>query len=180
MANQMGTNAFDGAISPGQVTYDGVDFGKTIDNIEVERVVMYKEIMKAQYGGMMDDQVQIGEYWRIKIKIAEITYARMVKWNPGITLSGAGTAAKFGDQMYKSFRDNYAKVLLLTNTDSDGNLSTDDNYIITLPKAIPVHTSEPYTWGPEDQRVVDIEFHALKDHTNNIYLYCGAASSLGL
>ena len=180
MANLMGDNFFEGEVGPGQAVFNNVDLGLTINNIEIERVPMYKEIMKAQYGAMMDDKVQIGEYWRIKITIAEINYTKMAAWNPGVTLSGAGTAAKFGDQMYKSFRSNYAKILQIKRTDADGTVSADSGYILTFPKAIPGHPSEPYTVGPEDQRVVDIEFHVLKDHTNNIYAYCGYASSLGL
>lgn len=180
MANIMGSTFFEGEVGPGQVEFDSIDLGLTIENIEIERVPIYKDIMKAQYGAAPDDRVQIGEYWTIRMQIAEINYTKMAKWNPGVTVSGAGTAAKFGDQMYKSFRDNYAKTLKIKRTDSDGAVSTDDQYILTFPKAIPSHTSEPYTVGPEDQRVVSIEFHCLKDHTNNIYGYAGAASSLGL
>jgi len=181
MPNFMGTEFWSGYVGPGQMIYNSVDLGFTINNIEIERIPIYKEITVAQQGSAMYEQVQTGEYWRIRGTVTDITLTKIAAWNHAAVVSGAGTAVKFTTSpLYKSFRDNYAKTLLIKRTDENGAVTTQDQYILTWPKAIVVHTSEAYTVGPEDQRVVNIEFHALRDTTNNLYGYSGAASSNGL
>jgi len=179
MANILGANTFSGALGAAYITFDDVEMGLTVGDITLESNRTLKELMRSQHGTAPYDFVETGAWVRIKAKIAEATLAKMEKYETGITLSGAGTAMKKTCDGYKSLRD-AAKTLILTRNDSCGDKSVDPNYIITCPLAIPVQTSIVYTFGPENERNVDIEWHLFYDSTTCCWFYMGAASSLGL
>lgn len=182
MANTMGTMFTDGEVSPARLEYNSVDLGLTIEDMELEKVINKKEIMVAQWGTAPYDIVDVGTYWRVRATVTYTTLTVQALFNKGITVSGAGTAAKHGDVNYKSYYDNYAATLIMKLVDSEsaGVANADPKYWFTWLKAVPVHASEIQTTGPETQRGIAIEFHCFKDRVNLAYGYNGAASSVGL
>lgn len=181
MANApMGNNFFEGPLGVIYFYFDGVDMGKTLDNADLEFIEDMKEIFYAQDGTQPADQVPTGQAWRIKGKIAEITLTRLQKVLRGLTVTSSGNAASAGADLYRSGRDNFAKELKVYRVDSDGNPSTDHYYRLKAYKALPKVTGPIGEFGPDNQRVFDIEWYLFRDSAHNDKFWiCGPTSSLG-
>lgn len=178
MGNLLGDNLLGGSLGVVNVTYDSVSLGITLGNTILRKVKNQKEIMAAQNGTAPYDLVDTGEWWEVEFDIASFAYTILEKIIAGVTISGAGTAIKFGDGTYISLYDN-AKTLLLKRVESDGTITTDDNYIFTAPKAAIKEIGE-FPFGPDEQKAYHVKMHIFFDRTNLYHGYIGAASSLGL
>ena len=179
MANIWGDNIWEGPLGVVQLEFDGLDMGKTMEDTTIERDEDIKDILYQQNGTKPADYSKTGLLYIVRTKIAEISTDKMAKILPDITVSGSGNSVKFGRELYRSLRDNEAKVLKIIRVDSEGDLSTNDDYIIVWYKAIPIVTGT-IEWGADTQRGIEIEWRCVWDETEGAFGYSGKASSVGL
>lgn len=179
MANIMGNNVWEGPLGVTQLEFDNLDMGKTMEDTEVERDEDIKDIFYQQEGTKPSDYVRTGLIYLVRTKLAEISTDKLLKVMPDITLSGDGNSIGLGRELYRSMKTYEAKVLKIKRVDSEAAITSNDDYIITFYKAIPIVTS-PIVWGADTQRGVSIEWRCLWDETEGAYGYSGEASSVGL
>ena len=179
MANMMGDNAWEGPLGVVQLEYDDVDLGKTMDVTSIERDEDIQDILYQQDGTKPADYVRTGLLYLVRTKFAEITTEMLKKIMDDLTISGSGNSVKFGRELYRSLFEYEAKTLKLKRVDSEGDQTSDDNYIIVFYKAIPIVTS-PIEWGADVQRGVEVEFRCVWYETEGAFGYSGYASSVGL
>lgn len=177
MANILGNNFIEGPLGVVQLEFNGVDIGKTFEDTEIEFIQDVTDILYAQDGTQPADKVRTGAAWQITCQMAEQTLERLVEVMKGVTR--AGNSAKLGRELYLSGKDNEAKVLKIKRVDSEGNVSTDDHFIMVFYKGWPQVTS-PVSYGPSTQRTLELTFYCFWDETNNAFGYFGNASSVGL
>ena len=181
MANPPIGNCFiEGPIGVCRITFNNVDLGKSLDQVEVTPGENLKEIFHAQDGTMPYDYIPTGQGWTFKFKLTEPTWNRMKELMRGLTVTADGLSAKAGRDLYRSARENFAKEMILTRVDSDGVRSTDPVDIVTVLLAFPAITTDIGQYGPENQRAVEVTVIALYDEDQECYLYSGYGSSLGI
>lgn len=181
MANApIGNNFIEGVLGVVTLNFNGVELGKTIDETTIEFIEDLKDIMFAQDGTQPYDKIPTGQAYQVTTKIGEITWARLEKVLRGITLGNSGNSAKLGRDIYRSGRDNFAKVLTLTRVDSDGNASTDPLFKLTFYKALPTVNGAIGGFGADVQREVEVVFYIFYDESKEAFGYAGYASSVGL
>jgi hypothetical protein len=178
MGNILGDNFYGGDLGVTKIIYDSVDLGLTFGNTILRKVENPKEIFAAQYGIAPIDLINNGEWWELEFDMEDMGYTKLEKVISGVTVSGAGTAIKFGNGTFISRYTN-AKVLQIKRVDSDGAVTTDANYIWTAPKAAIKDIGE-WMYGPDEQKIYHVIMHIFFDRTNLYHGYAGAASSLGL
>ena len=158
----LGNNIYEEWLKPGRLTYDGVDLGLSINDIEVRREKNNQEIMADQFGTQMIDNIETGSIWYVKVELTGYTITQLQKVLTGMTISAGGNAAKMGADCFKSKYDN-AKTLVLKRVDCDNVASSDEDYWMTFPKAYPMNESDILTFGPNDQESFEVEFICFKD-----------------
>lgn len=181
MANPpIGNNIIEGVLGVCTLNFNSVDLGKTIDETTVEYVEDIKDILFAQDGTQPYDKIPTGQAYLVTAMLGQLTITRLKEVMRGITQSGgAGNSAKYGRDIYRSGRENFAQQLILTRVDSDGNASANPLYRLLFFKAMPIITgSIPY--GPDTQRGLEVQFYCFYDETNEGIGYSGYASSVGL
>jgi len=179
MANPpMGLNFWEGELGVLNLVFNNVDVGKTTDETTLEFIEDMKDINFAQDGTQPHDKVPTGQAYQLTCKMGQITAARLAQVLRGLTVSG--NSVKLGRDIYRSGRDNFAKVLTATRVDSDGNSSADPVYRLYLYKALPTVNGAIGPFGPDTQRDVEVVFYIFYDETNEAFGYSGYASSLGL
>jgi hypothetical protein len=175
----MGDNIWEGPLGVTQIEFDDLDMGKTMEDTTIERDEDIKDIMYQQEGTKPADYVRTGLLWLVKTKIAEISTDKLAKIMPDLTVSGGGNAVKLGRELYRSMKTYEAKTLKIKRVDSEGDVTTNNDYILVFYKAIPIVTST-IDWGADTQRGVSIEWRCLWDEDESAYGYSGEPSSLGL
>lgn len=179
MANPpIGDDFIQGVLGVVILNFNGVDLGKTIDEVMLEFIEDIKDINFAQDGTQPYDKIPTGQAYQVTCKMGQITWARLNQVLRGLTVVGHN--AKLGRDIYRSGRDNFAKVLTLTRVDSDGNASADPLYRLTFYKAMPTVNGAIGSFGPDTQREVEVVFYCFYDEDKEAFGYSGYASSLGL
>lgn len=176
--NPIGNNFFEGSLGVVQLTFDSVDLGKTIDEATIEFIEDIKDIFYAQNGSQPYDKIPTGQAYQITCKLGEQTLARMEKLLRGLTV--VGNNVKLGVDLYRSGRDNFAKVLEVKRVDSDAAPSSNELYRLYFYKAMPIINGSIATFGPDNQREFEVMFYIFKDTAKNCFGFAGYASSLGL
>lgn len=169
----------DGVLGVCAVTFDGIDMGLSVDEISIEYMENTKDIFFASRGTMADDKIPTGQAYQVKIKFGQLNNARMAKLYRGVELSDTGKSIKHGRNIYTSGKTNFAKELILTRVDSDGNPSTDLFFRATFFKAMPLEIG-PEIFGPDSQRTQEVTFYCFYDDVKQCYYVAGYPSSLGL
>lgn len=181
MANPpLGSNIIEGPLGVVNLTFDSTDLGKTTDETSVEFIEDMKDIKYAQNGTQPYDQIPTGQAYKVTCKLGQPTWARLNKLMRGLTVLGDNT--KLGRDIYRSGRSSFAKVLVLTRVDSDGNPSTNPKFKLTFWLAIPSVSGALGAFGPDTQRAVEVSFYCLYDEASGHegFGYSGNASSLGI
>ena len=180
MANApIGNNFWEGELGVVRLTFDGTALGKTTEETAIEFIEDLKDIMFAQDGTQPADKIPTGQAYQITCNLGEVTLARLEKLLRGITVSG--NSASLGADLYRSGKDNFAKVLTLTRVDSEGVASTDPLYKLTFYLAMPIIAAGLSTFGPDTQKITPVTFYCFRDESNsNKFGYSGYATSLGL
>lgn len=180
MANPpIGNEFHEGSLGVCRVTFDGVDYGKTMDEIDIEFIEDLKDIMFAQDGTQPQDKIPTGQAYQVTVRFAELDAALVAKMYRGCTLSAGGKSVQHGRDIYRSGLANFAKVLLLKRVDSDGAASADNFFRAYFYKAMPI-INGPEQFGPDTQRILEVQFYCFFDDTAKTFFYTGYASSLGL
>lgn len=179
MANIWGNNIWEGPLGVVELEFDNLNMGKTMEDTTVERDEDVKDILYQQDGTKPADYAKTGLLYIVRTKIAEISTDKMAKIMPDITISGDGNSVKLGRELYRSLKTYEAKVLKVIRVDSEGDASTDDDFILVFYKAIPIVTGT-IDWGADTQRGIEIEWRCLWDETEGAFGYSGKASSVGL
>jgi hypothetical protein len=180
MANPpIGNSFIEGPLGVVQLEFDGLDLGLTTDATELEFIEDMVDIVYQQYGTQPYDKIPSGQAYRITCTLGQVTPAIIAKLARGITVSGTGKGMKFGSDLYRSARTNFAKVLKVKRVDSEGDASADSNYIAYFYLAIPMITG-PVSFESGTQRGLTVEFFILKEMTKKAFGYFGYPSSLGL
>jgi len=178
MAEPIGNNIMEGALGVVDITFNGVEMGRTTADTELVPEEDNKDINFQQEGTKPADKIPTGLNYLLNCTFGEITNARLALLQRGITLSGNGKSAKLGREIYVSRFDN-AQALIVTRVDSEGDKSADPYMILTFWKASPEVTAG-IPWGADTQRSVQVTFYIFYDSTNEAYGYYGYATSLGL
>lgn len=176
----IGNDFIEGPLGVVVINFNNVDLGKTIDEASLEFIEDMKDINFAQNGTQPYDKIPTGQAYQVTAKFGEITWNRLKEVIRGLTTSPDGLSAKLGRDIYRSGRDNFAKPLLLTRVDSDGNASTNSLFKLHFYKAIPTVSGSIGSFGPDTQREVQVVFYCLYDETHEAFGYSGYASSVGL
>lgn len=183
MANTpIGNNFIEGELGVVMLTFDSVDLGKTLEEANLEFVEDVKDINYAQNGTQPYDKIPTGQLYRITAKLGQPTWDRLKKLLRGVTHATGSDSAKLGRDIYRSGRINFAKQLVITRVDSDGNRSTNLRYRMTFFLAMPSVNGSIGAFGPDTQRGVDVTFDCFYDETagHSSFGYAGFASSLGI
>jgi hypothetical protein len=179
MANIVGNNFWEGELGVVKLIFDSVDLGKTVDEATIEYIEDIKDIFFAQDGTQPANKYRTGAAWQITAMLGQITISRLVKLIKGTTASGAGNSIKLGRELYLSGKDQEAKTLKVIRVDSEGNLSTNPDFILNFYKAMSIVVGS-FIYGPDTQRQWEVQFYCFWDETNNAFGYSGYASSLGI
>jgi hypothetical protein len=174
----IGNNFLEGSIGVGRVEFDSVDLGKTIGDIEFEKVEDIKDITFAQDGTQPHDKVPTGIFYMAKVVLGETTIALIDKIDDHSNKTPGGTGLKLGKSIYRSLRDN-AKQTVFKRVDSQGNSSTNPLYWLTAPKTFITTTGIPVL-GPDSQRSIEATIYLFYDETNELFAYTGLASCAGV
>lgn len=161
-----------------QATFDGTDLGKTMDDTTIQPLEDIKDIMYAQDGTQPGDKIPTGMAFEIKMKLAEVSTARLAKLVRGFTVSTGGNSVKMKRDLYRSGKTNFSKLLTLKRVDSDGVVTTNALHIANFYKAMPISFGT-IDYGADTQRGLEVTFYCFWDSTNNAFGYSGYASSLG-
>ncbi len=178
-ANVWGDNIWEGPLGVVQIEFNNLDMGKTMEDTTLERDEDIKDILYSQDGTKPADYAKTGLLYLVKTKIAEISTDKLLRVMPDISLSADGNSVKLGRELYRSLLENEAKVLKIQRVDSEGDVLTDDEYILVFYKAIPIITGA-IDWGADTQRGLEIEWRCVWDETEGAFGYSGTASSVGL
>jgi hypothetical protein len=178
-ANQpIGNNIMEGVLGVVQAIFDNLDLGKTTAATQLEFKETNKDIMFQQDGTAPSDKVPTGIEGTCKMAFGEITTALIQKLLRGYSTAGDPNSGKFSRTLYVS-RRSLAKRLKLIRVDSEGNESTDLNYMMTFFLASPEITGT-IDWAADKQRDIAVTFYLFYDRTEGSYGYHGYASSLGI
>jgi len=180
MANPpIGNNFIDGPLGVVKLEFDNVDYGKTLDNTELETIEDIKDIFHAQDGTQPWDKIPTGMAKQITCQFSELDNPLIGAMIRGVSVSGGGNSLKFGRDIYRSGRDNFAKRLKVSRVDSDGVASTNVRFVANYYKAMPT-INGPITFGPDEQKILSIIFYIFYDTVNGAFGYTGYPTSNGL
>lgn len=179
MANLMGDNIWEGPLGVVQLEYDNLDLGQTMEDTTLEFDQDIKDILFQQQGTKAADKVRTGIIPIVRCKLGEISTDKLAKVHSGTEVSGSGNSVAIKRELYRSMKDNEAKVLKVKRVDSEGAVTTDDDHILVFYKAISLITGT-IDWGADTQRGLAVEFHCMWDETEEAFGYSGKASSVGL
>jgi hypothetical protein len=175
----IGDTFIEGSLSVVQIEFDNVDLGYTTDATEMEFIEDLADILYQQFGTQPYDKIPTGQAIQITCVLGQITNARMEKLMRGITLSGDGKSMNFGNDLYRSGRDNFAKEIVIKRVQSDGTVTTDPRFIFTGYVAMPMVTG-PVSFEASTQRGLAVTFYLFKNIAKDSFGYTGYPSSLGL
>jgi len=175
----MGNNFYEGEMGVLNLSFDGTQLGYTMEETSLERIEDLKEIKFAQLGTQPADLIPTGQGWRLTVKLGETTMAKLAKLIRGFTV--VGNSAALTQDLYRSGYTHFAKRLVATRVDSDGNDSTDPHFRTTFFRAFPkVNGPVAGPFGPDTQRGTEVEFIIFYDRTRMGFGFTGHASSVGL
>ena len=179
MANEpIGNNFMEGVLGVVRLNFNGIDLGKTIDEVSIEWIEDIKDIFFAQDGTQPADKIPTGQAYQVTCKIGENTLARLQQVLRGVNV--VGNNAKFGADLYRSGKDNFSFPLIITRVNSDGVASTNPLFRAYCYKAFPMVNGPIGAFGPDTQRETEVVFYLFRDDTTKQFFYTGYASSLGL
>ena len=174
----IGNNYLEGSIGVGRIEFNGIDLGKTVGDIEFEKVEDIKDIMYAQDGTQYFDKVPTGISYSAKITLGEVTVDLLDRIDDHSDKTPGGTGLILGKSIYRSLRDN-AVPTIIKRVDSRGNSSTNPIYWLTLPLTF-ITTSGIPVLGPDAQRTVEANLIVFYDTDNNLFGYTGLDSCAGV
>lgn len=175
----IGNNIIEGPLGVVVIDFNNIYMGKTIDEVTVEYIEDIKDILYAQDGTQPYDKIPTGQAYQVTATFGEQTITRLKEVMRGITQSGGGNSAAYGRDIYRSGRENFAKELVLTRVDSEGNASANPFFRWLFYKAMPIITGS-IVYGPDTQRGMEVQFYCFYDETKEAFGYSGYASSVGL
>ena len=152
---------------PCQVTFNAVDLGYFKGGVTFRYDVAWKDIEVDQSSMPVDVRVQ-SEKAVATVPMAETDLATLRYMMPTgtYTLDGSGVKKKIevgGGQISVS---NAYQLIITPLTDGSGTLTSSNNEKITIYKAFPkIQFNKAY--NRDNERVVPVEFHALKDTTKD-------------
>ena len=174
----IGNNFIEGPLGVCRVSFNGVDYGKTLNNIEIQKDQDIKELFYAQDGTKRADNTRTGVMYMVTCEFAVPTIALLNAIDSGISKSGAGNSASFGRNLYTLWSEETSE-LVLSRVDSEGDAYADNFFKMTFYKAHGEVTG-PIVYGPDQQRTIQVTFHIYWDSTKNSFGYIGYETSLGL
>jgi hypothetical protein len=175
----IGTNAWEGPLGVVNVTFNGVEMGKTTADTEIVPDEDLKDIIYQQDGTKYQDKIRTGIAWQVNVTFGEISTTLLEDLLEGWEKSAGGDSLKMNKSLYQSMRNNEAHVLKLTRVDSEGTSSTDPRHVITFYKAAAQVTGN-IQWGADTQRNLAVTFYIFWDETEKAFGYSGFFSSLGM
>ncbi|HOY09614.1 MAG TPA: hypothetical protein PLB05_06010 [Candidatus Omnitrophota bacterium] len=150
-------------LGPCQITFDGVDIGKTHGGVTFRDSLVQTEVKEDQAGATPVDHIINGRSIQVEVPMTRSTLAQLMIVLPG--------ASSFGSHIrvcnYVGIqRAAYAKQLIITPL-VDGVPQEDS---LTIFKASPIPDIE-LIFDAESQRVYKVIFNAYPDSTKNNGLY---------
>ena len=178
----IGANFIEGPLGVVDLNFNNVGLGKTMGGAELEFIEDMKDIKYDQDGTQPSDKIPTGQAYQVTCKLAEPEWARLEPLMRGLTVSPGGNSVLLGSDIYRSGKVNFAKVLVITRVDSDGNKSTDPKFRLTMWKALPMVTGAIGPFEPDTQRTVNVVFYCFYDETagHEGYGFSGCGSSVGV
>lgn len=177
--NILGNNWFEGVLGVCQIEFNGVNLGKTMNEIEVTPIEDIQDIFFSQDGTQPADKIVTGQAYEVTCMFGEIDRELINEVLKGITLAGGGQAVKMGRNLYVSGKASESHKLQIKRVDSEGTITTDPDFIASFYKAFPSVTGS-FVYGPDSQRGLEVTFYIFYDETNTAYGYVGNPTSLGL
>lgn len=175
----IGNHFYDGPLGVVQLEFNSVDLGKTLDTTTIETIEDIFDIFYAQDGTQPYDKIPTGKAKLVTCQFAEVNNTLLSTLERGVTKSGDGNTLKISRDLYRSGRTNFAKTLTIKRVDSEGNVSTDPFFIMNYYLAFPVITGS-HEFGPDNQRVLEVQFYIMYNEAKEAFGYSGYASSVGL
>lgn len=149
------------------VSFNGTDLGHTKDGVMVSYEPEYKDVSVDLYGNTVVEKKLIGEKLMAKVKLAEYTIVNLRNAMPQATFAGAANARiTLGSKAGKgALSRSYQLVLHPVN---EGTRRHD----IVFHKAYVANMIElPHT--NTDEKVIEVEFHAMLDESKSDGNYLG-------
>lgn len=174
----IGNNFIEGPLGVCRVIYNGVDLGKTLNDLEIVKDQDIKDLNYAQDGTKRADNVRTGLSYMVTCEFAVPTISLLNTIDKGITKSGAGNSASFGRNLYTLWSEE-SYPLKLSRVDSEGDSSLDPFFSMNFYHAHGEQTG-PIGYGPDRQRTIQVTFHIYFNSTKKSFGYVGYETSLGL
>jgi hypothetical protein len=154
-------------LGPCDVSFNGADIGHTKGGVVVTYEPIYKDISVDLYGETVVEKRLVGEKLMAKVPLAEYTIANLRNAIPQSTFAGAGNARiTLGAKAGKSALDDSYQLVL--HPSREGTRRHD----IVFHKAYVASTIE-INHNNEDEKVIEVEFHALLDESKTDGNYLG-------
>lgn len=144
-----------------QVGFNGFDMGKTTADSMLTPDQDIKDILYQQDGTKAADSVRTGLEYILKVTFGEINTGLLLQLMSGLSSENhdpAEDSMTFGRCLYRSMRDDEAKVLRVVAVDCDGIPSALDADILNWYEAIPIVNADLIVWGADTQRNIPVEF----------------------
>lgn len=143
-----------------RIEFDGVYLGKTTEDTTLTKDEDTKEIIYSQSGTKADDHVSTGMLLNLSATFGEISTELLerVLYSFSSQASADPASGTFGRYIYKSLKDNKAKVLKIHATDEDGAALTSDEDVICCYQAVPLIEENLINWGADTQRNLPVNF----------------------
>lgn len=177
----MAVNSEDFELGPAQVTYDGSDLGGDEGDTTVTIATDSADLKCNQLGSQPANKVIIGRGATVKVPMAEITLANLVRTMPGTRLvtdamdstkkkvvlaQGIGSKAIGTSGLAK-------QIIVKPYVDGVPSTNATTGKWFTFPKSFPISTAE-LGYNRDNQRILMVEFQVLPDPSNgNILGWCG-------
>jgi hypothetical protein len=144
------------------INFDGDDLGKTTEDTALTKIEDVKDIIYSQDGTQPADHVSTGMLMQLNATFGEIRTTLLAKILYSFSTQAADPSTDdsgtFGRYIYLSLRDNKAKKLIITATDSDGAKRTVDDDILNFYESVPIIDENLINWGADTQRNLPARF----------------------
>ena len=152
-----------GPLGNGYIAFDGWNLGLTTEDTNLEFDKDIKDILYSQRGTKPSDHVETGKLMVLNATFGEVSTSllKLIDYAFISNASDDGTGDDSGvfiDYMYKSLRENKAKVLRFIAADANGEPLTQDYNIKNFYEAVPIIESTYLNWGADTQRNVPVRF----------------------
>jgi hypothetical protein len=161
-----------------KLNYGGIALGKTNGGTTITKLPDIKDINSDQDGSKPFDGIRIGEDFKIKATLIDITNELLALIDKGLALSGNKQSLEMNRSLFQSIRDE-ALPLIITRCDDKGVESTDPKDRMYLYEVSAVLTGDMSKFDL-NQRMLEVEFRVWWNETKETYGYVGYGSSLGL